>query len=70
LTLLRRRTSLAAVGDALDLRQYRDAAATADTLREITDAIMTAIRDEVAGLRGLCPPEPFFRPRRRFIDAV
>lgn len=70
LTLLRRRSSLASVGDALDLRRYRNATANADTLREITDAIMTAIRDEVAGLRGLQPPERFFRPRHRYVDAV
>jgi 1-acyl-sn-glycerol-3-phosphate acyltransferase len=70
LALLRRRTSLASVGHPLDLRRYHGTAATGEGLREITDGIMTAIRDEVAALRGLRPPEHFHRPRRRFVDAV
>lgn len=70
LTLLRRRTSLAAVGHPVELSAFRDATAGADVLRKITDTIMSAIRDEVAALRGEQPPEHFHVPRRRYVDTV
>jgi 1-acyl-sn-glycerol-3-phosphate acyltransferase len=57
-----RRVSEASVGEPLDLRRFRDADATAATLREVTDTIMDAIRDEVAGLRGEKPPEEYYKP--------
>jgi 1-acyl-sn-glycerol-3-phosphate acyltransferase len=63
--LLRRRTSLASVGKPLDMRKYRDAPVTSSTLREITDTVMAAIREQVAELRGETPPTEFFRPRMR-----
>lgn len=62
---LRRRTSLASVGEPLDLSRYRGKESTAETLRAITDEIMTAVRDEVAELRGERPPVEFFAPPPR-----
>ena len=43
---------MASLGEPLDLSKYRDAEVNADNLREITDTIMSAVRDEVASLRG------------------
>ena len=34
---------------------------TAELLREITDLIMGAVRDQLAEVRGEPPPETFFR---------
>jgi 1-acyl-sn-glycerol-3-phosphate acyltransferase len=62
--LWRRRTAQASVGEPLDMRKYRDAPVTFSVLREITDEVMTAIRAQVAELRGKTPPEAFFRPPR------
>ena len=53
----------AIVGPPVDLDQYRTAhhtEPTGEVLREITDTIMTAIRDDVAKLRGETPPEEFY----------
>lgn len=66
--LFRRRLAEASLGEPLDLSKYRDVEATAETLREITDTIMTAVRDEVAALRGESAPVEFFRPPRVHVD--
>jgi 1-acyl-sn-glycerol-3-phosphate acyltransferase len=54
----------ASVGQPLDLSRFRGAEPTTATLREITDTIMTAIRDEVAELRGEPAPTDFFKPAK------
>lgn len=59
---LRRRTAAASVGPPVDLADLRQAEPTARTLVEVTNRIMTAIRDEVATLRGEDPPARFYRP--------
>lgn len=59
--LIRRRTSLVSVGEPVDLERFRGAEPTSATLREITDAIMSAVRDEVAVLRGEPAPTEFFK---------
>ncbi len=64
----RRRTAQVSVGRPLDLSRYRGAEPTQETLREITDVIMAAVRDEVAELRGETPPAEFFVPRRKYVD--
>jgi 1-acyl-sn-glycerol-3-phosphate acyltransferase len=64
----RRRTSWASVGEPLDLSRYRGKEPTGEILREITDEIMTAVRDEVAELRGEQAPSEFFVPSRRYVD--
>jgi len=65
---LRRRTSLASVGEPLDLSRFRGKEPTAETLREITDEIMSAVRDEVAELRGEPAPAEFYVPARTYVD--
>ncbi|MDQ6851979.1 MAG: 1-acyl-sn-glycerol-3-phosphate acyltransferase [Actinomycetota bacterium] len=64
----RRRIAEVSVGKPMDLSSYRGAEHDAKTLREITDLIMTAVRDEVADLRGETPPREFFVPRRKYVD--
>jgi 1-acyl-sn-glycerol-3-phosphate acyltransferase len=59
-----RKPLTAVAGEPLDLSRYRDAEPTATTLREITDVVMTAIRDEVAEARGAEPPVEFFKPKK------
>ncbi|MBN9618605.1 MAG: 1-acyl-sn-glycerol-3-phosphate acyltransferase [Actinobacteria bacterium] len=64
----RRRTSLGSVGQPLDLSRYRGKEPTAEILREITDEIMAAVRNEVAELRGEPAPEQFYVPTRKYVD--
>lgn len=64
----RRRTSYASVGEPLDLSRFRGKEPSAPILREITDEIMSAIRDEVAALRGEPAPAEFFLPTRKYVD--
>jgi 1-acyl-sn-glycerol-3-phosphate acyltransferase len=64
----RRRTSLASVGEPLDLSRYRGKEPTGEILREITDEIMAAVRDEVAELRGETAPNEFFVPSVKYVD--
>jgi 1-acyl-sn-glycerol-3-phosphate acyltransferase len=67
---LRRRTAEATVGEPVDLSRFRGAEPTAETLREITDVIMVAIRDEVAKLRGEPAPLDFFTPPQKRVDKL
>jgi 1-acyl-sn-glycerol-3-phosphate acyltransferase len=64
----RRRTSWASVGEPLDLSRFRGKEPSSATLREITDEIMSAVRDEVAALRGEQPPTEFFVASQRHVD--
>ncbi len=66
--LLRRPTTLASVGKPVDLDRFRNAPPSATALREITDAIMAAVRDEVAVLREQPAPTGFFQPERASAD--
>ena len=50
----------ATVGNPVDLERFRGAEATGPVLREMTEVIMIAIRDEVAKLRGETPPGDFY----------
>ena len=56
----------ASIGEPLDLSKYRDAEANAATLREITEVVMSAVRDEVAVVRGEPAPTTFapYTPQR------
>jgi 1-acyl-sn-glycerol-3-phosphate acyltransferase len=65
---LRRHTSLACVGETLDLSRYHGKEPSAEVLREITDVIMDAVRAEVAELRGQRAPSEFFVPTRKRVD--
>jgi 1-acyl-sn-glycerol-3-phosphate acyltransferase len=66
----RRRTSFASVGEPLDLSRFGGKEPSSAILREITDEIMSAVRDEVATLRGEPAPPEFFVPTRRYVDKV
>ncbi|HVQ90631.1 MAG TPA: lysophospholipid acyltransferase family protein [Mycobacteriales bacterium] len=48
-------------GPPVDLSAYRGRPQTAELLREVTDVIMTRVRDGVAELRGETPPTTFWR---------
>jgi 1-acyl-sn-glycerol-3-phosphate acyltransferase len=48
-------------GPPIDLSAYRGRPMTAELLREVTDVIMRAIRDQLGELRGETPPEDFWR---------
>jgi 1-acyl-sn-glycerol-3-phosphate acyltransferase len=63
-----RRTAQASVGYPVDLSRFRGAEPSSATLREITDTIMTAIRDEVAALRGERPPAEFYKLENSYVD--
>jgi 1-acyl-sn-glycerol-3-phosphate acyltransferase len=53
------------VGPPVDLGRHRAKdEPTGELLREISDAIMIAIRDEVAMLRGETPPDEFYVPQK------
>lgn len=56
------------VGEPIELSSYRSAAATTQTLQEMTDVIMRRLREDVAVLRGLpAPAGPLFhwvRPKK------
>jgi 1-acyl-sn-glycerol-3-phosphate acyltransferase len=68
--LIRRRRCLASVGEPLDLSRYAGAEPTSAVLREITDLIMTAVRDEVARLRGQTPPVTFSKTAPVRVDKL
>ena len=59
--LLPRKEVYCAAGPPIDLSEYRGRPLTAELLREVTDVIMRAIRDELAGIRGEIPPAEFWR---------
>lgn len=59
--LLPRKTVVCSVGEPVDLSAYRGRPLTAELLREVTDVIMGAIRDQLAEVRGETPPTEFFR---------
>jgi 1-acyl-sn-glycerol-3-phosphate acyltransferase len=68
--LIRRRRCEASVGEPLDLSRYAGAEPTAGVLREITDLIMTAVRDEVATLRRETPPTTFSKTAPVRVDKL
>ena len=58
---LPRHEARAVAGPPIDLSAYRGKPLTAELLREVTDVIMGAVRDQLAEIRGETPPEQFFR---------
>jgi hypothetical protein len=65
-----RRRAGASVGEPLDLSRYRGKEPTTETLREITDLIMDAVRVQVAELRGEAAPMSFFKTHHKYIDKL
>jgi 1-acyl-sn-glycerol-3-phosphate acyltransferase len=64
----RRRTSFASVGEPLDMSRFRGKEPTGAILREITDEIMSAVRDEVAAVRGEPAPSEFYVAPHKYVD--
>lgn len=60
-----RKTVVIAAGPAVDLSAYQGRPLTAAVLREATDTIMRAVRDQLAEIRAEQPPAEFFRPRAK-----
>ncbi|HEY8300771.1 MAG TPA: lysophospholipid acyltransferase family protein [Jatrophihabitans sp.] len=67
---VRRHRAGASVGEPLDLSRYRGREPSAETLREITDEIMDAVRVQVAELRGEPAPASFFHTHHEFVDRI
>jgi 1-acyl-sn-glycerol-3-phosphate acyltransferase len=65
-----RPTVTASVGRPLDLTRFRGAGATAPVLREITDTVMRAVRDQVAAVRDEPAPDEFAPATRSYVDPV
>src|SRR4051794_20350364 len=63
----RRRTSWASVGEPLDLSRFGGKEPSPALLREITDEVMSAVRDEVAALREEPAPPAFYQPGTKYI---
>ena len=66
--LFRKRTAAASAGEPLDFSRFQGQQPTPQALREITDEIMTAVRDQVAEIRGEAAPSEFFVPTRKYVD--
>jgi 1-acyl-sn-glycerol-3-phosphate acyltransferase len=56
-----RKEAFCVAGEPIDLSAYRGRPLTAELLREVTDLIMGAIRDELAVVRGEPAPTAFYR---------
>jgi len=67
---LGRRVASASVGEPLDLSKYRGSEPNTETLREITDVVMDAVRRQVAEERGLPAPLTFYKPEHKHVDRV
>jgi 1-acyl-sn-glycerol-3-phosphate acyltransferase len=65
-----RRDAFGSVGEPLDLSRYRGKEPSAETLREITDVIMEAVRVQVVAVRGEPAPPSFFRSEHKFMDKL
>jgi 1-acyl-sn-glycerol-3-phosphate acyltransferase len=61
--LLPRRTMQVVAGPPVDLSAYVGKPVTAELLREVTDRVMHAVADLLAGLRGGTPPAVFYDMR-------
>ncbi|MGH3731106.1 MAG: lysophospholipid acyltransferase family protein [Micromonosporaceae bacterium] len=59
--LFPRKTVTYQAGPPVDLSGYRGKPVTAELLREVTDVIMGAVRDQLADVRGEAAPQQFYR---------
>ncbi|RZS39268.1 1-acyl-sn-glycerol-3-phosphate acyltransferase [Herbihabitans rhizosphaerae] len=59
---LPRKKLYTSVGDPIDLSEYRNRPVTNEVLREVTDLIMTRVRDLLGEIRHEPVPEAFYRP--------
>jgi 1-acyl-sn-glycerol-3-phosphate acyltransferase len=60
LSLLPRKALHITAGPPVDLSAYRGKPVTAELVREVTDVIMSAVRDQLAIIRDQTPPTTFF----------
>lgn len=60
ISLLPRKHVQITAGEPVDLSAYYEKEVTAELLREVTDLIMGAIREQLAIIRGEEPPDEFF----------
>lgn len=60
LSLLPRKRIQISAGPPVDLSEHRGKPVTADLLREVTDVIMRAVREELGTIREQTPPSVFF----------
>jgi 1-acyl-sn-glycerol-3-phosphate acyltransferase len=58
---LPRKQAWCVAGPPVDLTPYRGRPMTAELLREVTDLVFGAVRDQVAEIRAETPPDGFFR---------
>jgi 1-acyl-sn-glycerol-3-phosphate acyltransferase len=56
-----RKEAWCVAGEPVDLSAHRGRPLTAELLREVTDLVMGAVRDELALVRGEPPPTTFYR---------
>ena len=56
-----RKEAYCVAGEPVDLSAYRGRPLTTELLREVTDLIMGAVRDELAAVRGEPAPTAFYR---------
>jgi 1-acyl-sn-glycerol-3-phosphate acyltransferase len=59
--LFPRKTVTYQAGPPVDLSECRGKPVTAELLRDVTDRIMRAVRDQLAEIRGENPPDEFYR---------
>ncbi len=60
MSLFPRKVIQTVAGPPVDLSAYRGRALTGELLREVTDHIMRAVREQLAGIRQETPPEKFW----------
>jgi len=63
-SLFPRKKTICNVGEPLDLSAYRGRAVTGELLREITDAVMMGVQQQLAEIRHETPPATFYRDER------
>lgn len=59
-----RKRTICNIGEPVDLSRFRGEPVTAELLREITDVVMLAVRDQLAEIRQEAPPAEFYRDAR------
>jgi 1-acyl-sn-glycerol-3-phosphate acyltransferase len=67
---LPRKTVRTVAGPPVDLSRYRGREVTGELLREVTDVIMGAVREQLADIRGEAPPVEFWEPPAEPSDSV
>lgn len=60
IAFLPRKTVHYVAGPPVDLSAYRDRPVTRELLREVTDVVMGAVRDQLGEIRAQTPPERFY----------